>query len=205
MADCRKTSFCLRKAFKEILKDFEGINLDTDPISIPKPYVPLFYRQEEIKAYQGKGNSKGAGQEMDVIIEFMDLNLEDIRQEYDRNVLYGKITSALAWTLFPPGTVIVANASSSSPAQCLIVKNCKSFPGTLELKCSMWQYNGRTFGYSRRLIRIELPQNAGSFPITDLFAYPLKYHHDEDGFRKLLIERGRRYAKIVRRAHMSYK
>jgi hypothetical protein len=75
----------------------------------------------------------------------------------------------------------------------------------LELKCSVWSYDGRCFGErSLRLCQIIEP-TSGSFQITDLDFYPLKYHPNEVAERKKLIERGRNYVKWVQRQHMSYK
>jgi hypothetical protein len=196
----------LRNALKEVLKDFERINLDADPIAIPKPYESLFYRENEIKAYRKLVKSAAAEKELDVLLEFMNLNLQEVRKEYDSHVKNGKIKNSIAWALFPPGEVIVMNVASNAPAQCFLVKDCRFIgPLMLNIKVTMFEYNGRTFGNVKKNIQLQLPQNAGSYEITDLFVYPLKFHPDCDKLKKSLVDRGRKYAKIVRRTHMNYK
>ncbi|MCJ1326222.1 hypothetical protein MMC10_002886 [Thelotrema lepadinum] len=203
--DLEVNSPILRRAFAEVLKNVERINLDADPIVIPKPFEVLWYRWDKMMEYYEKMKGKPGEKELAKIVEFIEANLEDIRKEYKKNVTYGKITSAIAWTIFQPGEIICTNKKSSSPTQCFEVRDCKTVPGGLEIKCSTCQFNGRAFGYSKQLILITLPTNAGSYPITDLNVYPLKYMSDADDMKKRLIERGHRYAQIVRRAHLNYK
>ena len=203
--DLEVNSPILRRAFAEVLKNVERINLDADPIVIPKPFEVLWYRWDQMIEYYEKMLGKPGEKELAKIVEFIEANLEDIRKEYKKNVTYGKITSAIAWTIFQPGEIICTNTKSNSPTQCFEVRDCKTIPGGLEIKCSTCQFNGRAFGYSKQLIQITLPMNAGSYPITDLNVYPLKYMSDAEQMKERLVARGHRYAQIVRRAHLIYK
>ena len=198
----------LRKALKELLKDQQRINLDADPITISKPYEPLFYQRKAIREYRDAQTDDQARIEMDMLVEFMDLNLDDIQREYDQNVAHGRITTDMAWTLFPPGEVVVFGADSPMPIQCLVVKDCRRQPRQipqLQLKCNLFEFNGRKFGKSFRNVGVILPQQSGPYPITDLPMYPLRFHPNPDQLRQTLIERGRKYVDVVKRAHMNYK
>lgn len=67
----------------------------------------------------------------------------------------------------------------------------------------MFEYNGQSFGYSRKTCTLTLPQD-GSLPITALSIYPLKFHPKHEELKKALEDRGSKYAQIVRRAPMNY-
>jgi len=198
----------LLKAFKEIFKDFEGMNLEADPIIIAQPYAQLFWRKDEIKAYRNKASTKASiAAELDVILQFIENNpeLERIQSEYKKHESQKMITSAITWTLFPPGTLAVINMPQM-PAQCIKVTSC-SYNGNknvLQLRFLIFQFNGREFGNTRRSIAIELPMTAAPFPITDLLVFPIHYHKS-GSLRKTLIERGHKYARLVQRAHMDYR
>lgn len=194
----------LRDVFKKILADFDRINLDGDVIKIPKPYEPLFYREDEMRALRGTVESGPAQRELDLVLGFLDLHLSQTRKEFNRLVSNGKITSELAWALFPPNEIAFVNASGSNPPQCWKVHYCSKAGNSLSLRFSVVSWNGKKFGNVRRQINIPLPVNAGTFPITDLVVYPIKFHPRKNEIREELIKRGRKYVKIVRRAHMTY-
>ena len=194
----------LRNLFKELLSDFKHLNLEGDIIMIPKPYEPLYYRQDEIRARQATMTAGPARRELSLVIEFLDLHIEQTRKECERHVAHGKITSELAWTLFPPNEIILIDARGSAPSQCAKVHGCSRAGNSLIIRYSMVSWNGRRFGNVRRQIVLPLPMNAGSFPISDLIVYPLKFHLRKDEVRQNMTERGRKYYRIVQRAHMTY-
>lgn len=195
----------LRQAFATVLDGIERINLDADPIIIPKPFEVLWYRRARLRDYVEGMVGQPEEQELSKIMEFVDSNLEKDRQEYEKNVSHGKITSDIAWTIFEPGEILVTNTANKLPAQCFQVRDCKKIMGGLEIKCSMWQFNGKAFGTVKRVIKLVLPTNQGSYPITDLPMYPLKFHPEADRLKDRLTKRGHRYAEVVSRSHMNYK
>ncbi|KAK4508797.1 hypothetical protein PRZ48_002536 [Zasmidium cellare] len=195
----------LKRAMKEILKAEQRINLDAETIIISMPYESLFYNRHAVKAYRATLTEPSEMEQMDLLIEFIETNLESTMQEYDRNIPNGKVTRSIAWTLFPPGEIIVMNANSNTPAQCFVVKDCQRLPnGMLNIKCSCFAYNGNSFGKTAKSIAFPLPITSGSMPITSLFAFPLKHHPRYQDMEEALVKRGHRYAKIVKRAHMNY-
>ncbi|KEF53266.1 uncharacterized protein A1O9_10714 [Exophiala aquamarina CBS 119918] len=172
-----------------------------------QPYAQLFWQKEQIKTHREKATKSSTKHELDVILEFIENNpdLERIQSEYSKHESQKMITSDITWTLFPPGTLAVVNMSQM-PAQCIKVTSC-NYNGkskVLELRFLIFQFNGREFGNTRRSIAINLPMTAAPYPITDLVIYPIQYHKSGN-LQKTLIERGRKYARVVQRAHMDYR
>lgn len=197
----------LQEALKVIFKDIEGINLEASPIIIRQPYAPLFWRKARIEEYRKEKSHRSVAKELDVILQFINDNhdLDRIQTEYHKHEPQKMIISAIVWTLFPPGTLAVFNMPSM-PTQCIKITNTiyNQKTNVLELRFVLFQWNGRQFGQTRRSIAFELPMTPAPFPITELLVYPLKYHPREE-LRQKLITRGRKYAKIVQRAHMDYR
>ncbi|KJX92715.1 hypothetical protein TI39_contig5830g00010 [Zymoseptoria brevis] len=150
------------------------------------PYEALFYNGPTFKEYRKTLSGESEIQQLDLLLEFMDTNLEKINQEYERNVPHGKVTGAIAWTLFPPEEVI------------------RLMNGVLNVSCSRFEWNGTSFGNVSKTIAFKPPVVPGSFPITSLSAFPLRYHPQYEKLKTRLIARCHRYTKIVKRSHMCY-
>lgn len=196
----------LKGVLRDVLKAHRRVNLDADTIILPMPYEALFHNRDALKEYRQTLTQDNELEQLDLLLEFMDTNLEEVTQEYERNVPHGKITAGIAWTLFPPGEIIVMNADSNTPAQCFVTKDCQRLMnGMLNVSCSCFEWNGSSFGKVSKTIAFQLPMSSGSFPITSLAAFPLRLHPQYEKLKARLIERGHRYTKIVKRAHMSYK
>lgn len=76
-----------------------------------------------------------------------------------------------------------------------------------ELKLEYTESTGRpagspAFGYAT--IQATIPAFAGSKKITNLAAYPLKFHPEAEEIRTKLVERGKKWASLKDCHHMRY-
>lgn len=62
------------------------------------------------------------------------------------------------------------------------------------LNCEKVDWDGENFGRGRDNLKIF--EFSGTLPISQLAAYPLKYHSDEATLKERLIERGRLFERL---------
>ncbi|KNG47000.1 aaa family atpase [Stemphylium lycopersici] len=118
------------------------------------------------------------------------------------------ITHAALWTLFPPGTVIIARPFLDEP-QVFTVSSCDGFVGereTFELVCFCFDWTGTEF--TRVPFEMAIPYwGPDRRSIVELPFYPLQYYTDPslgenitsaqaiDHLRSTLISRGHNFVK----------
>ena len=63
-----------------------------------------------------------------------------------------------------------------------------------EIEGKYLEYDGKTFGLGTMEVEVEAFKNARY--INTLPCYPLKYHKDPEGLKKILIERGKKFVAL---------
>jgi hypothetical protein len=124
---------------------------------------------------------------------------------------HGEITFDLLYAVFVPRTIVITRCPSSNELRALEVVTAAqvcTMSGmfmdlTLESIDMVDEHDGTTrFGRVRS--RVTIPMFKGTVPINSLDAYPIKYHPTPDELRKVLLDRGRRWAALCEVHHMHY-
>lgn len=197
----------IRAALKIICADNPYTNINSDPIIISKPYVPLFHYRQEIRDYANdKVRTEQEKKHMQILLSFMDKHLGKTVEEYDRLLPAGMVSFGILWTLFRPEAIVVAQRDHY--IQCFVTE---SFDVTmvdgnpaLYVIVRSWDYNGSRFGplKTSRIIR----HFNGLQKISALEIYPIEFHKEPDGsdLREKLIARGQKWRQLVDVSHRMY-
>ena len=129
----------------------------------------------------------------------------------ERTTGNSEITWDLLWALFAPNTMMYHFHEYTEQPQALLMRRMKvryrrdSTP-YWHIMCDMIADDGLKFGYTKDLgissrphlyADLEIDQYDGGKRIQDLIAYPLKFVENPTQVRKELIERGRKYIRMV--------
>ncbi|KAH7117900.1 aaa family ATPase [Dendryphion nanum] len=136
------------------------------------------------------------------------MKLDQYMKSRDTFISEQSINHTALWTLFPPGTLIVARPIDE--LQIFSVQSCDGFvpeEDAFELICFAFDWNGVEF--NRVAFELSIPYwGADRRSISELPFYPLKYYKPEDSSRDItseeaieelktrLIKRGERYREI---------
>jgi hypothetical protein len=138
------------------------------------------------------------------------LQLDRYFQERDTFISENSITHDALWTLFPPGTLILAHPFLEKP-QIFSVQSCDGFVSgnePFDLICYSFDWNGFEFNRVAFEMRIE-SWGDDRKSIVELPFYPLDYYEESspnledspatgaiEGLKNKLINRGKRYEKL---------
>jgi len=107
----------------------------------------------------------------------------------------GKITFETLWAIVPPNELIYTLDALSEPCVYRAARSavCQMSDGTMSfyIHGRGVDSNGKKLGWTWSQA-FEIPAFTGEKEITDLPAYPLRFHKDHVGVRQMLLERGRR-------------
>lgn len=124
---------------------------------------------------------------------------------------HNEITWELLWALLTPQTMMYHYHQFTEQHQVLIMRRLKvryrkdSTP-YWHIMCDMIADDGLKFGYTKDLgitsrpdlyADLEIDQYEGVKKIQDLLVYPLKFARDPENIRLDLIERGKKYVRMV--------
>lgn len=201
----------IRSGLQEVLGDYPTVNMDSDPITIDKPYAPLFHFQKELLEYAAsEDRTEEERSHMDILVEFMNKYLQETKSAYKRFVPSELTTYDLLWTLFRPEQVVIAQRDHFTEAyvvdSCSVTEVISDGETTtfLNLVGRHWDYNGTRFGHVTAPLTIS--HFFGNKKIRDLEVYPIAYHGkaDSKGLREMLVARGMKWRTILKETHREY-
>ena len=135
-----------------------------------------------------------------VLLNFIDEDYRDIKRTFYPLVGSGLITFDLLWALFKPNTIAYTTTygNPDEPRAFKVdyaVKESDFQKGSwYRVHGRYLEYDGKAFGMG--VMDVEVSSFKGASKITSLAAYPIQYHKDEAGLRRLLIERGRKFVTL---------
>lgn len=178
-------------------------------------FLPAFeeYRDKLV------ASKKTASDEDKHVLASVQVLIEYLHKDWKRTIAttrnltsHGEITFELLYAVFVPRTIVITRCPSSNELRALEVVTAAqvcTMSGmfmdlTLESIDMVDEHDGTTrFGRVRS--RVTVPMFKGTVPINSLDAYPIKYHPTPDELRKVLLDRGRRWAALCEVRHMHYK
>ncbi len=186
-------------------------------LQLVSPFESLVYKWAEAKVEANKVDEadsearRTARQDLQELLKIISTSsgleqLDKYLKDFDSIKKDKSITHEALWTLFPPGTLIVARPFLGEP-QIFFVVSCELFPETgskepFELKCYCFDWDGSYFNRVPFLLKIEHFEAKKS--IFELACCPLEYYQEEGkdqkeavaALRQRLIKRGKKYREI---------
>ncbi len=132
-----------------------------------------------------------------VLLSYLDEDYKETKQTLYPLLESNLITFDLLWALFKPNTIAYTTTygNTDEPRAFKIdyaLKESNFQRGTwYRVSGRYLEYDGKAFGMGT--MDVEVPSFKGAAKITTLASYPLKFHKDESGLRKQLIERGKKF------------
>lgn len=202
----------LRDALQIVLKGIKGVSLVEETSNLHPHMVFLYY--DELKAYikkiktqlkktKKKKDKKRLKQQIahcKVLADFVDEDYEDTRKKLKSMLKAGNITYQLLWALFKPNTIAYTptygNKDDPRAFKVDMTYLEEDFLGNekMVIEGRYLEYDGKIFGMGEHAMRV--PSFKGPKKITNLDAYPLKYHKNPEGLKKQLIERGKKFVAL---------
>lgn len=183
----------LVSALKPIVQEV-GVFLDEHDVArFAEPFKPLFFCYDKIFALRDKSTKDFVFKEhLGLLTQLMTELFGGMRKKL-RNLQQSRLINfQLAWTYFPKGSIIVADAGDCER----LFRVCDTaYVGDaegkrLEIACEHIVFTGMTFGWAAAILKI--PTFGGNVPITSLLNYPLEFHADVEGLKTRLTTRGKK-------------
>lgn len=119
----------------------------------------------------------------------------------------GRITFETIWAIVPPNELVYMVDALNQPCVYRTARSAtySKNDGTVVFCINGRQVdcNGREMGWTWSR-GIEIASFVGEKPITELKAYPLRFHSDPAGLRESLVERGRRRIRLHEQRFYEY-
>ncbi|KAH8648577.1 P-loop containing nucleoside triphosphate hydrolase protein [Xylariales sp. PMI_506] len=198
----------LKQLLEDVIGDFfnEPISADAD-IEIDLPAYCLFFYRTELEEEGGKrfADDEEAQAHLQILLNYIDDTLEEEIRSHKRAVKSDSraVSYEHLWTVFKPGSLIYARFLGQPRVFKLV-----SFgyvegddPG-LSVTGEFVDYDGEMFG--TRTMPFHIPRYSGSLRCEQLNVVPLELLPNQDALRRRLIERGRRFEKLVGQNFVHY-
>lgn len=186
----------LKKALGRVLDDYPGVTTSLDRLTFKGPFKPLVHRWVNLVSALEEEKDVEVKSHLDLFHRTMKEELQDDLKARDDYILNKVITWSTCWMIFEPGAIVFTVDDKENRA--LRLRN-GSYISTqcgpaFSLDCEYVDWDGEHFGLgsSRKLIY----EFVGTRPITELTAFPLRYHEDLTKVKKELTDRGRLFERL---------
>ncbi|KAL8840540.1 MAG: hypothetical protein Q9170_001293 [Blastenia crenularia] len=195
----------LKKVLCQVLKDYPSMAPELDRLEVVSPFRPFVHRWQRLTDALNNERDPETKSHIQIFYDALKKELEMTLEARDDFLAHGTVTFNSLWMLFEPGDVVFTKLNKRPVAAKL--KTAGIIQGRHEdfyrLECEMIYGNGEMFGWGNP--KFDIPEFDGMSKITDLFVFPLKYHHRFGRIRKQLIENGKSYERLMGFHHMDYK
>ncbi|KIW91000.1 uncharacterized protein Z519_08783 [Cladophialophora bantiana CBS 173.52] len=201
----------LRGLLKKVIGDsYPGQSWEGNTINLIAPFAPVVHywkelsrasRETDVKDSLG---TKAARKDLSNLLECISTctELESYFKTRESNLESHTITYQTIWTLFRPGTLVVARPFMNLPQ----VFEVKTSPDPwedrrLNIECWGYDWNGKEI--VRVTFEFPLERFRGTKEISSLFCYPLEFYRDENGnfdqsLRNELVKRGQWFLELCK-------
>ncbi|OQN98107.1 hypothetical protein B0A48_15939 [Cryoendolithus antarcticus] len=212
----------LRAALSEVMKDCKRVSLEAEEPTID-PNL-LFLYLEELRAYYKKTlkvkikaeKKRKAAKKLEsqrkmvmTLVAYIDEDYSVIKKTLYPLIAAGNITFELLWALYKPNEIAISSCYGSwEEPRCFKVEHANKLKSMTRgewyaVEGRYLEYDGKNFGYGEYEAAVE--EFKGPRKITSLATYPLKYHQDPEGVKKMIIERGRHFTSLEGMAYRFHK
>ena len=201
-------SALLKRALEYVFADYPGITPGLSHLSFTPPFEAFFYRWNRLQKV-AEDDQNAHRETLDHVQLLKNVLQEELQETFNtQNDLtsHGVMTFDLLWTLFPPGDLIFTNDGGQDRLEKVQSSEYVSTLGSeLFFKIRGYHVNcdGKRFGYEFH--EVSLKNFTGTKPITELEAYPLRFHVSARKLQERLIQRGQLFEKLKGCHYKCYK
>ncbi|KAL1636321.1 hypothetical protein SLS56_001301 [Neofusicoccum ribis] len=202
----------LKKLLERVLKGYPGVTPGLKRLEFDGRFQPLIHRWSELKAEIDKLDPNSGSEDVRLTKQHAVVLYDLLQSEFNETIessqdmkSKGVMTYEHLWTLFQPGAIIYCRQDGQETAAKLSdtrygMDNCQRPCFWVRAKYVDW--NGNSFGTSS--LNIKILGYAGTKPIHQLATYPIEFHHDKEGLRKRLLERGAKFEALAGSHYKGY-
>ncbi|OJD20102.1 hypothetical protein ACJ73_08565 [Blastomyces percursus] len=188
-----------------VLLDLSAVSLQEDKpsvlVDVLFPFLPEledFYNTLEAESTAGK--------HLHLLIQFLKRHFSPLRDRLNPLLDHQEITFELLWAMFKPNELIFMADPCSEQPRCFVYDSggfVLSPQGDhFEIECRSLDYDGKIFGEVTTVLQI--PKFRSARKISDLGAFPLKFHNRNAKIEAELSERGRKFKGLMDVAYCEY-
>ncbi|KAK3690381.1 putative 26S protease regulatory subunit [Podospora appendiculata] len=176
----------LIQVLKNEIGKYPGVNLDSGIITMQNPFSPLVHNWEKLNKRAAQDPESQTSKDLSNLLDRVQTapELQDYFKVRESNLASKVVTFNTLWTVFVPGTLVVARLFQNVAQIFKIVDApipVSRGPYSMRqvtMWASSWDWNGK------KLVRVEYELNfewfRGTKVITELPYYPLMYHEDPE-------------------------
>lgn len=205
----------LKEALNHVMDGVKGISLVEETPAVDPNLLFLYLEDlrsslKELKHKRNKDGKKYKKKELKmnkekikhvkILLKYLDKDYASTKSTLYPMLKNGLITFDLLWALYKPNTLAYTTTYGTvdEPRAFKIDyanKEVHFIKGEwYSIEGRYLEYDGKTWGMGT--MEVEVPSFKGARKITNLACYPLKYHKDEEGLRKQLIDRGKKFVSL---------
>ena len=197
----------LQKLLRSMLTDYAFLNLEADPIVIPKPYAPLFHHRQELQACRDLlDEDSEEWKHLTALTDgFLKVYTAESEKVFQGEIQNGKVQYSYLWTLFRGEDDVLVDHHHFQQIQRIVHYEYKEGDHpAFELHTWRWGYSAGKFGPCVEKIRI--PKYSAARSIHQLPCYPLRRldQASQDEIRRQMIGRGKKWRDLIGPAHRQY-
>lgn len=201
----------IKKALREVIGTYPNIGLNTSTdIDILAPPACLFHYRNELEEYATKSQDSSVKDHLKLCLDYLKTDLRRELSVYQATMVASDqpgIEYRYLWMAFKPNTLIYRRIDNIE-----VVSRLSSLelgepyiPGSthiVHLEIENINFDGEDFGLIQDTIFIEMYD--GSKPLTELEAFPLQYHPEQERIRRDLLRRGKKFISLCGTHHRFY-
>ncbi|KIW33385.1 uncharacterized protein PV07_00240 [Cladophialophora immunda] len=199
----------LRGLLRKVIGDsYPGQSWEGNTINLIAPFAPVVHYWKELSETSRRNDDsesprvQAARKDLNNLLECISTctELESYFKTRDSNLESHTVTYQTIWTLFRPGTLVVARPFMNLPQ----VFEVKASPDPWEdrrltIECWGYDWNGKEI--VRVTFEFPIEKFRGTKEISSLFCYPLEFYRDEKGnfdesLRAELVQRGKWFLEL---------
>lgn len=189
----------LKTILGDIFKDYTGITVNVRRLEFHPPWHCFVHRwtklvdtMDELCALaEDSPNDAEVCEKRDCIVLLYNVLKDELRETVNtRNDLMkeGVMTYELIWTLFEPGSVVLAGKHASRTTSSILTT--KGY----QVNSQYVDWDGSNFGYANS--QTVVPPFAGTRPIKRLAVYPLECHEDAEDIKREIVTRATQFERL---------
>ena len=186
----------IRDALENLLDNYPGITTGIDRMKIKPPFEAFVHRWHRFESILEKEEDATTKEHLQLLYNVIHEEVSNDIKVRDDLIAHEVIDFEHSWMLFEPGSIVY---SSRVGQPCAFRLNSCTFKGGLhphyQLSCHFIEWGGNNFGYGTTYESIH--KFEGTCPISELDAFPLKYHPDVTNITERLITRGKDFESLA--------
>lgn len=185
-----------------------------DPQLLITFFPQLREYQEDLRLESHSADRDKTAEHLSFLINFLKEEHTATLQKIDNFISHNEITFDLLWAIFIPHQIIFTSCKTTSEPRAVrlqtisLRKDFMTNAPSWRLRCEYIDANddlaflGQRYGLAT--MELEIPHFDGVVKITELAAYPMKWHPDLKDVQEKLIKRGCKWLELTGVHHMHY-